>query len=83
MTYAEFCEWVAFYVEHPFDDVHRYHRPAALIAQSMAGGQMDEKLAWLKGGRPLVEADEDSWAGRFSYADRRTFEALGMKLAGA
>lgn len=76
MTYAEFCEWVAFYVEHPFDDAHRYHRPAALIAQSIASGDMEKRLEWLKGGRALVKES----SGRFSEADLRTFEALGLNI---
>lgn len=75
MTYIEFCDWVAFYLEHPFDDEHRYHRPAALIAQSMAGGKMEEKLEWLKGA--VAESDDDDHSlGRYSEADRRTIAAL-------
>ncbi|MFC3340011.1 phage tail assembly protein T [Paracandidimonas soli] len=73
MSYVEFCDWVAFYVAHPFDDEHRYHRPAALIAQSLAGGEMNEKLRWLKG---AIVDDDSMIDGEFSEADRRTIAAL-------
>lgn len=32
MVQDEFLEWVEFYKLYPFDDLHRIHRPAALIA---------------------------------------------------
>lgn len=32
MSNAEFERWAAYYRAHPFDDMHRYHRPAALLA---------------------------------------------------
>lgn len=36
-----------FYRRWPFDDLHRYHRPAALIAQKMAGGSIEPLLDFL------------------------------------
>ena len=80
MTHVEFCDWVAFYLEHPFDDEHRYHRPAALVAQSMCGGEMDTKLKYLKDA--AVHAESSGVAGlsgQFSEADLKTFAALGFK----
>lgn len=32
MSQVEFDRWIEFYRFHPFDDMHRYHRPAALLA---------------------------------------------------
>jgi len=78
MTQTEFESWVEFYMDQPFDDAHRYQRPAALVAHSMTGGDMDDRLTWLRGGRGLIEggsADE-----RFSEADLRSFEALGLNM---
>jgi len=48
MSQAEFHRWIQFYREQPFDDFHRYHRPAALISTSMAGGDIKERLEWLQ-----------------------------------
>jgi hypothetical protein len=48
MTQAEFNNWVAFYRDQPFDDLHRYHRPAALVSVSMGGGDVKERLEWLQ-----------------------------------
>jgi len=55
MSRREFLEWVEFYEETPFDDFHRYHRPAALIAQRMAGGDIQSYLDWLLPPRPNPE----------------------------
>jgi len=32
MSRVEFERWAEYYRAHPFDDLHRFHRPAALIA---------------------------------------------------
>lgn len=34
MSAAEFAGWIDYYRGRPFDDLHRYHRPAALLAAS-------------------------------------------------
>ena len=47
MTQAEYRAWVEFYRNYPFDDLHRYHRPAALISVSIAGGDIAERIEWL------------------------------------
>lgn len=79
MTQRELLSWEAFYREHPFSDSHRYHRPAALVSQSMSGGDMGGKLDWLRGQykqqhvAPII-------AGNFSDADLRTFAALGLEV---
>ena len=58
MEEDEFQDWLDFFALYPFDDLHRIHRPAALVSVSMAGGgdafadrlevlQPDPKLAGL------------------------------------
>jgi hypothetical protein len=32
----EYIEWVEYFRQQPFDDFHRFHRPAALVASAMA-----------------------------------------------
>lgn len=70
MTLPEFNDWIEFYKLNPFDDRHRYYRPAALIAQKMAGGDITDLLDYLD--PPLVPEG-------FSQADLNTFKALGAK----
>ena len=72
MTQVEFERWQAFYMRHPFDDHHRYHRPAVLVAQSMAGGDVKQKFEFLT---PPVETVEE--VGGLSSADVKTIIALG------
>lgn len=70
MTESEFRRWAEYYVSHPFDDLHRYHRPAALISVSMAGGDVQTKLEWLQ-----PEPTPDG----LNEADLRTMRAFGLK----
>lgn len=58
-----------FFKQQPFDDFHRYHRPAALIAASMNGTEMDKLLDFLQ---PKV---------RIQYTDleMQIFETFGYK----
>ena len=72
MTQAEFRSWVEFYELHPFDDFHRFHRPAALVAASMGGGSVAEKLDWLQP-KPQDET------GDLSDADLNTLRAFGLR----
>lgn len=71
MTQAEFASWIEFYRLAPFDDLHRFHRPAALVSQSLGGGDLAARLEWLQ---PQPEADHD-----MSDADRNTLRAFGIK----
>lgn len=48
MTQAEFVYWHAFFHLFPFDDLHRIHRPAALIASMAGGNKTQELLDWLQ-----------------------------------
>jgi hypothetical protein len=70
MTRLEFEEWREYYRLYPFDDFHRFHRPAALVANSMSGGSMKDKLEWLQ--------PDPAYAG-LPEADIRTYQALGLK----
>lgn len=73
MTPDEFMQWVEFYRLFPFDDFHRFHRPAALVSQSMAGGEIQEKLDWLQ---------PDSRNDGLSDADMKTMRAFGFTSKG-
>ncbi len=68
MPQAEFQQWIAYFRSSPFDDYHRYHRPAALIATSFGGGDIDTRLNWLQ--PPAVD---------YSDADAKTMRAFGIK----
>ena len=72
MSQREFDAWVDYYQECPFDDYHRNYRPAALIARSMAGAEIESLLEWLQ----PTQREEDH---EFSAADMATFKAFGVK----
>lgn len=72
MSYSEFLRWFDFYQMNPFDDLHRYHRPAALVASSMCGEEVDKLVQWL---HPDYAEQAES---EYSEADLQTFKALGM-----
>jgi hypothetical protein len=60
MSEAEFLSWVEFYRLQPFDDFHRFHRPAALVSASLGGGDVQARLDWLapdRGTEGLTDAD--------------------------
>jgi hypothetical protein len=48
MPRREFEAWREFYVLYPFDDLHRYHRPAALVSVSLGGGDLQQRIDWLQ-----------------------------------
>jgi hypothetical protein len=73
MTQAEFHSWSRFYALYPFDDYHRFHRPAALIAQSMAGGEIQDRLNWLQ---------PDPSTNGLTDADMTTLKAFGFTRKG-
>lgn len=70
MSEREFREWIEFYQAYPFDDFHRYHRPAALISTSFGGGNLQERLDWL--------APPANWAD-LDTADINTLKAFGLR----
>lgn len=65
----EFIAWVQFYKQQPFDDFHRFHRPAALIASSMGGTEIDKLLDFLQ---PPARI-------QFTDLDLQVFETFGYK----
>ena len=48
LTEEEFREWMDFFTLYPFDDFHRFHRPAALVSIGLAGGDVADRLEWLQ-----------------------------------
>ena len=70
MSPQEFHAWAEFYKLHPFDDLHRYHRPAAMVSASMGGGDVSERVDWLENSRRPHE---------YSSADMNTLKAFGFK----
>lgn len=70
MTRGEFLAWAEFYKLYPFDDLHRYHRPAAMTAAAMGGATVAERLDWLQ---PEPKAFD------YSMADINTLKAFGFK----
>jgi len=67
MEQAEFDRWRHFYVQQPFDDLHRFHRPAALVAAAF-GGDLKAGVEFLT--RPIQTAEES--------ADEATLKAFGL-----
>lgn len=73
MPALEFEAWRQFYRDHPFDDLHRYHRPAALIASHGTRNRqqsIDDALKWLC---------PDPVADGLADADLKTLAAFGLK----
>lgn len=72
MPEQEIQAWREFYRIYPFDDYHRFFRPAAMVAGAMGGGDITKRLQWL-------QPDPNPFAGDFMPADMNTFAALGIK----
>jgi hypothetical protein len=69
MTRPEFLCWTEYFRLYPFDDLHRYHRPAASIASAW-GGKYEERIEFL--------APEAIPAG-YTKADWVTMKTFGIK----
>jgi len=70
---VELQGWREFYRLYPFDDYHRYHRPAALVAAVSSSNiqqALDSHLRWLQ--PPPVPIE-------FGAIDLKTLKALGIK----
>ncbi|AVF41559.1 hypothetical protein AL486_19080 [Pandoraea apista] len=77
MSDQEFQRWAEFYRAWPFDDYHRFHRPAALIAGAMSSGEdpedtMRKRLEWLQ--------PSDSEKPKHTQADIDLFRAAGRRV---
>jgi len=70
MTQGEFESWMEFYSKYPFDDMHRFHMPAALVAQKMGGGDVRPMLRWLQPG---------AFESEYSDADASFLKAFGLQ----
>ena len=84
MSHRELLSWKEFYRMRPFDDLHRYHRPAAVVASSLGGSKdIGKTIDLLVNDRQTIAQLEKAMSsGRFSDADMATFAALGMKPPG-
>lgn len=72
MSRAEFLRWRQFHALYPFDDMHRFYRPAALVAGALGGGgpqAMRDRLQWLQ---------PDPRTDGMSEADMNTLRAFGI-----
>ncbi|NGR09401.1 hypothetical protein G5B41_17815 [bacterium SGD-2] len=77
MTRKEFESWKEFYALRPFDDLHRYHRPAAVVAHSMGGGgDVGKTIDMLVNERKVTDAMQEELAQGFSEADKASIKAL-------
>lgn len=72
MTRREFEEWVEFYRLNPFDDLHRYHRPAALIASRVGNAKVQAMLDFLNPER----------GGELNDTDLAVMKAFGFERKG-
>lgn len=68
MPAAELDGWRVFYELYPFDDLHRFHRPAAVVGATF-GGKFESILTFLA---PNPNDPE------LSDADRDVAKALGF-----
>lgn len=78
--------WQRYFERWPFDDLHRFHRPAALLSVVVEGGSaermtamVDRRVEFLRGGiaeQPALPAD--MIGGQYSEADLRTLQTLGV-----
>jgi len=72
MPHSEYENWRKFYLMYPFDDMHRYYRPAALLASintMQPNRALKETLDWLQ---------PDPMIAHLNGTDRRTLAALGV-----
>lgn len=72
MTVPEVLAWQKFYSLYPFDDLHRFHRPAAMVAAAW-GGKYEDRLEFLAP-EPIPDG--------MSQADMNTLKAFGIKPRG-
>lgn len=70
MSWSELRAWREYYRHFPFDDRHRYHRPAALIASHGQPAPLQSFLEWL---------EPDPATAGFSNADMNTLQAFGLR----
>jgi len=72
MPYSEYENWRAFYLMYPFDDVHRYYRPAALLASMQA----TDKRRALNAALDFLQPDPV--VSQLNDTDKRTLAAFSL-----
>lgn len=73
MSPVEFRRWREYYRLYPFDDRHRYHRPAALIA---GASRADMQRAFAD----FIEfLEPDPSTAHYSSADMSILRAFGLR----
>ena len=75
MPEADFQALREFYILDPFDDEHRFHRPAALVAAYMCG-KFEKNLAFLRPPPPPRVPE----SAKFSESDMRSMAAFGVPI---
>lgn len=75
MSEQEFRRWMQFYRQQPFDDIHRYYRPAVLQASAFGGGDADAMMDFLVNRTDGRQEDVPD-------ADLSVFEAFGAVVPG-
>lgn len=73
MTSSEYRGWIDYFDRHPFDDLHRYHRPALADTLIRGGVEFDAALQWAGGTTP--EAPREMTP---EEADAITMRTLGV-----
>jgi len=73
MSQREYLSWVRFYRLFPFDDLHRFHRPAALIASADA----KDRQAAINGAIDWLQPDPRNEG--MNNADMNTMRAFGFR----
>lgn len=66
----ELLDWIEFYRRWPFDDLYRYHRPAALIAHRVGRVELEAELDYLHPPTMGAAIDDD--------VDLSVLRALGV-----
>lgn len=72
MSDVEWQQWRWYYNRHPFDDAHRYHRPALARTMIHGGLTVQETLDWLDDGVPAAPMTPEE-------ADANTLRAFGLQ----
>jgi hypothetical protein len=73
MSLREFDAWTAFYRRFPFDDRHRYHRPAALVSVATRTGDVNQAIQ-----SALDYLEPEPLPEGMTLADYNTMRAFGV-----
>ena len=73
MSLREYEGWIDYFNRHPFDDLHRYHRPALGDTLIRGGVAFDRVIEWMRDDM-TTKANEPT----AEDADANTLRALGL-----